>query len=46
VISEVIAMNHLLRYYGENPAEAFNQRLIRRMRDARDAKQYLSRDNE
>jgi HPr kinase/phosphorylase len=46
VISEVIAMNHLLRYYGENPAEAFNQRLIGRMRDARDAKQYLSQDDE
>jgi HPr kinase/phosphorylase len=46
VISEVIAMNHLLRYYGENPAEAFNQRLIGRMRDARDAKQYLVQDDE
>ena len=46
VISEVIAMNHLLRYYGENPAEAFNQRLIGRMRDAGDAKQYLSQDDE
>jgi len=46
VISEVIAMNHLLRYYGENPAEAFNQRLIGRMRDARDARQYLVQDDE
>jgi HPr kinase/phosphorylase len=46
VISEVIAMNHLLRYYGENPAEAFNQRLIGRMRAARDAKQYLVQDDE
>ena len=46
VIAEVIAMNHLLRYYGENPAEAFNQRLIGRMRDARDAKQYLVQDDE
>ena len=46
VISEVIAMNHLLRYYGENPAEAFNQRLIDRMRDARDARQYLVQDDE
>ncbi|NUQ13588.1 MAG: HPr(Ser) kinase/phosphatase [Gemmatimonadaceae bacterium] len=47
VISEVIAMNHLLRYYGENPAEAFNQRLMGRMRDAtRDARQYLVQDDE
>jgi HPr kinase/phosphorylase len=46
VISEVIAMNHLLRYYGENPAEAFNQRLIGRMRDLRDARQYLVQDDE
>ena len=46
VIAEVIAMNHLLRYYGENPAEAFNQRLIGRMRDARDARQYLVQDDE
>jgi HPr kinase/phosphorylase len=32
VIAEVIALNHLLRYSGVNPAEAFNQRLIARMR--------------
>ncbi len=33
VIAEVIAMNHLLRYStGVDPAEAFNQRLIGRMR--------------
>ena len=32
VIAEVIAMNHLLRYSGVNPAEVFNQRLIARMR--------------
>lgn len=47
VISEVIAMNHLLRYSGENPAEAFNQRLMGRMREAsRDARQYLVQDDE
>jgi HPr kinase/phosphorylase len=34
VIAEVIAMNHLLRYSnGVDPAEAFNQRLIGRMRE-------------
>jgi HPr kinase/phosphorylase len=34
VIAEVIAMNHLLKYSGHNPAEAFNRRLIDRMRSA------------
>lgn len=46
VISEVIAMNHLLRYYGENPAEQFNQRLLTRMRGSQDARQYLVQDDE
>ena len=36
VIAEVIAMNHLLRYSGVNPAEAFNERLIGRMRERAD----------
>jgi HPr kinase/phosphorylase len=34
VIAEVIALNHLLKYSGHNPAEAFNRRLIDRMRQA------------
>jgi HPr kinase/phosphorylase len=34
VVAEVIAMNHLLRYSGVNAAEAFNDRLVARMRDA------------
>jgi HPr kinase/phosphorylase len=35
VIAEVIAMNHLLRYSrGVSPAEAFNERLIAKMRGA------------
>ena len=39
VIAEVIAMNHLLRYStGVDPAEAFNQRLIGRMRAQADAR--------
>ena len=55
VIAEVIAMNHLLRYSGVNPAEAFNARLIGHMRgtpDARpsmgaaDVRQYLVEDDE
>ena len=36
VIAEVIAMNHLLRYSGVDAAEAFNQRLIDRMRRPED----------
>jgi HPr kinase/phosphorylase len=46
VIAEVIAMNHLLRYSGVNPAEAFNERLIGRMREAADVRQYLVEDDE
>ena len=34
VIAEVIAMNHLLKYSGVDAAEAFNQRLLSRMRGA------------
>lgn len=55
VIAEVIAMNHLLRYSGVNPAEAFNQRLIARMRSQQqkgsvgrlsDTQRYLQEDDE
>jgi HPr kinase/phosphorylase len=55
VIAEVIAMNHLLRYSGVNPAEAFNERLIGHMRGgadvrpslgAADVRQYLVEDDE
>lgn len=47
VISEVIAMNHLLRYSGVNAAESFNQRLIGRMKGApSDVRQYLVEDDE
>ncbi len=33
VICEVIAMNHLLRHYGYDPAEVFAKRLSRRIRE-------------
>jgi len=33
VICEVVAMTHLLRYSGVDSATAFNERLIRRMRE-------------
>lgn len=46
VIAEVIAMNHLLRYSGVNPAEAFNERLIGKMRQRADVRQYLVEDDE
>jgi HPr kinase/phosphorylase len=46
VISEVIAMNHLLRYAGVNSAEAFNQRLLGRLRQSGDVRQYLVEDDE
>jgi hypothetical protein len=48
-------MNHLLRYSGVNPAEAFNERLIGHMRgataerptvNAADVRQYLVEDDE
>jgi HPr kinase/phosphorylase len=47
VIAEVIAMNHLLRYYrGYDGATAFNERLIGRMRQTADARRYLQEDDE
>jgi len=58
VIAEVIAMNHLLRYSGIDPAGAFNDRLIARMRRAAadrglpaivgsaEVRQYLQEDDE
>ena len=39
-------MNHLLRYSGIDPAEAFNQRLISHMRGAAEVRQYLQEDDE
>jgi HPr kinase/phosphorylase len=46
VIAEVIAMNHLLRYSGVNSAEAFNDRLKAKMRQAADVGRYLQDDDE
>jgi HPr kinase/phosphorylase len=46
VVSEVIAMNHLLLYSGVQPAEQFNQRLIGRMRAKSDVRRYLLEDHE
>ncbi len=46
VVAEVIAMNHLLKYSGFDPAERFNARLMGRLSAAADVKRYLQEDNE
>jgi len=46
VISEVVAMMHLLRYSGVDVAAAFNERLIRRMKKQRGLREYLQEDYE
>lgn len=46
VICEVIAMAHLQKYSGFDPAERFNERLIKHMRAASEVQRYLQEDNE
>ncbi|UCG86577.1 MAG: HPr(Ser) kinase/phosphatase [Gemmatimonadota bacterium] len=46
VVSEVVAMNHLLRYSGVDSALAFNQRLLQKMAQQRELREYLSEDYE
>jgi HPr kinase/phosphorylase len=46
VISEVVAMMHLLRFAGVDVAAAFNQRLIKKMRDKQGLREYLQEDYE
>lgn len=46
VMSEVVAMMHLLRYSGVDVAAAFNARLIKRMKEQRGVKEYLQEDYE
>ena len=46
VIAEVVAMMHLLRYSGVDVAAAFNERLIRRMKEQRGLREYLQNDYE
>lgn len=46
VIAEVVAMNHLLRYSGVDPALAFNERLIQRMAQQAELREYLAEDYE
>jgi HPr kinase/phosphorylase len=46
VISEVVAMMHLLRYSGVDVASAFNARLIKRMKEQKGVREYLQEDYE
>lgn len=46
VVAEVIAMNHLLKYSGIDPAEKFNERLKQQMRAPKEVNQYLQQDDE
>ena len=46
VIAEVIAMHHLLKWSGIDPAERFNQALIKQMRDKSEIHRYLREDDE
>ncbi|MEP7327391.1 MAG: HPr(Ser) kinase/phosphatase [Gemmatimonadota bacterium] len=46
VISEVVAMAHLLRYSGVDMAAAFNEKLIRKMKEQKGVREYLQEDYE
>jgi len=46
VISEVIAMNHMLKVYGINAAEKFNNLLIDMMKSEQRTRHYLRHDTE
>lgn len=46
VISEVIAMNHMLKVYGENAAEALSKRLSERIHRQQVTMEYLESDYE
>ena len=46
VISEVVAMRHLLRFSGVDSAKDFNERLIAQMQQQRAIREYLVEDYE
>ncbi len=46
VVSEVVAMNHLLKYSGIDSAHLLNDRLIAKLAEQRDLREYLSEDYE
>jgi len=46
VVSEVVAMNHLLKFSGIDSAHLLNERLIAKLTEQRDLREYLSEDYE
>ena len=46
VIAEVIAMNHLMRFSGQDPAQVFNERLKGHLLAKADVQRYLLDDDE
>ena len=46
VVAEVIAMHHLLKWSGIDPAERFNEALIQQMRSKTEINRYLREDHE
>lgn len=46
VVSEVVAMNHLLKYSGVDSAHLLNERLIAQLGEQRDLREYLAQDYE
>ena len=46
VVSEVVAMNHLLKYSGIDSAHMLNEQLIAKLAEQRDLREYLSEDYE
>lgn len=46
VVSEVVSMMHLLRFSGVDVAAAFNERLIKKMKEKRGIRSYLQEDYE
>ncbi len=46
VISEIIAMNHMVKAYGRNAAKSYNERLKEMLKDKAEVKRYLRKDKE
>jgi HPr kinase/phosphorylase len=46
VVSEVVAMNHLLKYSGVDSARLLNERLVAQMAEKTELREYLSEDYE
>ncbi|MCZ6917706.1 MAG: HPr(Ser) kinase/phosphatase [Gemmatimonadetes bacterium] len=46
VVSEVVAMNHLLKYAGVDSAKVLNDRLVAQMAEQRELREYLTEDYE